>query len=302
MSVLVGTDGSLESQVAEALLSKLPAFKREAVDVLAVANPPIFYSGFGMPSAMDAYPEVIDAVQSAAKLEADEAAARLLASGFGPVTAHIQLGSPAEQLIEFATGAGSKLIAIGSHGRGGFVSMLLGSVARSLVSGSPVSVLVGHPKGGSAGGTIENLKRKERLRVLVAVDGSQGSRAAIEAVGAQGKGAFEQIVVACVDPVLLLPPGVDASAFDAIFDQGRTQAESIMMAAQKLLIDGAGTVSGVTVTGRPSEELVKLAKERDVDVIAIGATRHSALSRVLLGSVSFEVASSAPCGVWIVRP
>lgn len=302
MGILLGTDGSMEAQVAEALLAKLPAFKRDALDVVAVANPPVFYSGFGMPAPMDTYGEVIDAVQSAAKQEAMEAAIRLRAAGFDPVTPHVRLGSPAEQLMEFAQTAGSKLIAVGSHGRGGFAAMLLGSVARHLVSSSPVSVLVARPSSAGAAGTVENLRRKSRLRVVVAVDGSEGSRAVIDAMVAQGSGAFEQIVVVCVDPVVLLPPGIDASAFDAVFDKGRAQAEAVVRAAEQLLVDSAGTILGMTVTGRPSEVLNDVAREHSADLIAIGATRHSTLSRVLLGSVSFEVASSAPCGVWVVRP
>ena len=47
---------------------------------------------------------------------------------------------------------------------------------------------------------------------------------------------------------------------------------------------------------------MKFAVEAGADLVVLGAKRHGALERFLIGSVSFEVAGTAPCSVWIVRP
>lgn len=53
--------------------------------------------------------------------------------------------------------------------------------------------------------------------------------------------------------------------------------------------------------GNPGHEIVKLAKEGDFSIIIMSATGHTALSHLLMGSVSDMVVHHAPCPVLIVR-
>lgn len=54
--------------------------------------------------------------------------------------------------------------------------------------------------------------------------------------------------------------------------------------------------------GYPNETIVAIAKEVHPELLVIGATGHSAIARVLLGSTSDYVATHAPCSVLVVRP
>ena len=54
--------------------------------------------------------------------------------------------------------------------------------------------------------------------------------------------------------------------------------------------------------GHPGSTIVNTAKERDIDLIVIGAVGHSTIDRMLLGSVSAFVATHASCSVLVVRP
>jgi len=53
--------------------------------------------------------------------------------------------------------------------------------------------------------------------------------------------------------------------------------------------------------GRPSEEVIKYAKEQGMDLIVVGTHGRSALASALLGSVANTVVLRAPCPVLVVR-
>jgi len=55
-------------------------------------------------------------------------------------------------------------------------------------------------------------------------------------------------------------------------------------------------------SGPPGVEIVKLAKSENVDLVVCGAIGRSAIFRVLLGSVSDYVATSADCSALVIRP
>ena len=55
------------------------------------------------------------------------------------------------------------------------------------------------------------------------------------------------------------------------------------------------------ITGRPFMEIIRIAKEKAVDVIVIGTHGRGALSQMLLGSVADKVVHKAPCPVLSVR-
>ncbi len=54
--------------------------------------------------------------------------------------------------------------------------------------------------------------------------------------------------------------------------------------------------------GDAARKILQYAKQEDVDLIVLGARGHSAIGRILLGSVSDSVATHAECSVLIVRP
>jgi nucleotide-binding universal stress UspA family protein len=54
-------------------------------------------------------------------------------------------------------------------------------------------------------------------------------------------------------------------------------------------------------SGRPYQEIVRLAREIDADVIALATRGHSGLKHLLLGSTAERVVRSAPCPVLVVR-
>ncbi len=56
------------------------------------------------------------------------------------------------------------------------------------------------------------------------------------------------------------------------------------------------------VTGDPAEEIVRLAKIYDADLIILGSRGLTGIKRILLGSVSSQIVEDAPCSVLVVKP
>jgi nucleotide-binding universal stress UspA family protein len=54
-------------------------------------------------------------------------------------------------------------------------------------------------------------------------------------------------------------------------------------------------------SGSPAEAIVRLAQERQVDLIVMGTHGRTGLSHILLGSVAEKVVREAPCPVLIIR-
>ncbi|MCC9599410.1 universal stress protein [Stieleria sp. JC731] len=69
------------------------------------------------------------------------------------------------------------------------------------------------------------------------------------------------------------------------------------------IFDGANVqLDHVAKEGPIGETIVDIAKQRQADLVVVGAKGHSGISRLLLGSVSDHVATHAPCSTLIVRP
>jgi nucleotide-binding universal stress UspA family protein len=63
----------------------------------------------------------------------------------------------------------------------------------------------------------------------------------------------------------------------------------------------AHRVVRVTVPGSPFVEIVKYAREQQIDLMVLGTHGRTGLSHVFLGSVAENVIRQAPCPVLVVR-
>jgi len=78
---------------------------------------------------------------------------------------------------------------------------------------------------------------------------------------------------------------------DNILDNARMEART----------KGATQISVKQAFGDPAEEIVTVARGRDIDLIVVGNRGHGRLAGLLLGSVAQKVVSLAHCPVAIVR-
>jgi nucleotide-binding universal stress UspA family protein len=134
--------------------------------------------------------------------------------------------------------------------------------------------------------------------ILVAVDGStQSARAVAEAVdlATAGNGSLTLISVGA-------PPRIWPSAYViAVPDSELEHAAQTVLDEAAAAVPDDISVSKVVRVGRPADEIVATAKERNHDLIVMGARGRGATTSLLLGSVSHAVLNQSPEAVLIVH-
>lgn len=143
------------------------------------------------------------------------------------------------------------------------------------------------------------------MRVLLAIDNSPHSQAAVDAVvrRAWPEGSTVKILHV-VEPVYQIAAEMWIGAIPNIDDirQAELQAAQTLLDAAAEKLQGRHLeVTTVIAEGDARSAIVDEAGKWDADLIVIGSHGRSGLSRLLLGSVSSAVASHAHCSVEIVR-
>jgi nucleotide-binding universal stress UspA family protein len=90
--------------------------------------------------------------------------------------------------------------------------------------------------------------------------------------------------------------------FEAIHERWRNEAEARMAKVHAEITLPPGQVSRAVVTGIPDKEIVRYAREKQVDLIVMGTHGYGPLKRFFLGSVADRVLRQAPCPVLTVPP
>lgn len=138
------------------------------------------------------------------------------------------------------------------------------------------------------------------MKVLLAIDGSVASTQAAKFIGSLAKKNPVDMTVLTVSyasaDYSLQPWFPEWAAHE------NSRAESLLADAKKELETACRSVKTVHASGAAVPAILNESKESGADLIVLGATGHSAISRALLGSVSDTVASRAECSVLIVRP
>jgi nucleotide-binding universal stress UspA family protein len=143
--VVFATDGSPSAEAAERILSGWPIFNGPQIRVVSVAD---IVRPWTTGIAPTMYGQVLDAYAAElreAKVE-HEAIAADTAARLGDVgraaDAEVRDGDAAEEIIAVVEEQRADLVVLGSRGRTGLTRLLLGSVARNVLSGSTASVLI----------------------------------------------------------------------------------------------------------------------------------------------------------------
>ena len=138
-------------------------------------------------------------------------------------------------------------------------------------------------------------------RIMVCVDGSAHSQRALEFSREIVKrfGAAHVTVIHVV-PSTAVFEGMDVwrvNVMSYLDDFGKTLLENSRVAMESL----DAHVESILAHGDPGSQIVKIAREREVDLIVMGSRGISGLASVVLGSVGERVVRNAPCSVFIVR-
>jgi nucleotide-binding universal stress UspA family protein len=142
MKILVGVDGSSHSLDAVAEIARRPWPKSSQVRVVSAVEPRVVATGGPWVVPPEYFAQAEKAARHAAQAAVDDALTVLRASNDKTieVSGEVLEGPPKRVILEEADRWTADLIVLGSHGKGAFERLLLGSVSQAIAAHAKCSV------------------------------------------------------------------------------------------------------------------------------------------------------------------
>jgi nucleotide-binding universal stress UspA family protein len=150
------------------------------------------------------------------------------------------------------------------------------------------------------------MKKRDRMKILIAYDGSEGAEWAIEDLKRAGLPRRAETLVLTISEELIPAPtsigGVTTTFAKSLLEE---EKNSLALARQaqsqiKQLFPGWEILAEAGI-GSPGGEIIARADEWRPDLIVVGSRGHTALGRMFFGSVSQKVINEARCSVRVAR-
>lgn len=141
-------------------------------------------------------------------------------------------------------------------------------------------------------------------RILHPSDFSTASRAAFRKAIDMAKGSRAELLLAhVISPVV--PMAGEGYVSPAMYDQvaastrawAQKQLDGLLAQAKK----SHARVKGFILDGAPSDEIVRFARSRKVELIVMGTHGRKGIAKFFVGSVADRVVARATCPVLTVR-
>src|SRR5262245_43119652 len=306
MKILLAVDGSEASLAAVEEAARTPWPEGSMLRIVSVADIPLTpqWRLALMPSGE--YKEWMRIVEEGSVENTTQAMARFgeIAGAQTEMTAKTLKEDPKIAILDEAEHWGTDLITVWTQGYIALETLLLGSVSRAVASHAKWSVQIARRrKAKGADG--------KAMRILLAVDGSEFGDAAVEEIANRPWPPRSEVHVISVIHLPFTPTPETQALPDSYYSQlereERERAGSVVNRAIARLREGGVsrethlTLTSEVIVGHPAETIIETAKEWGSDLIALGSHGYRGFTRFLLGSVSYAVASHAPCSVEIVR-
>ena len=210
----------------------------------------------------------------------------------------VKEGDAAGEILREATAQKTDLVVMGTHGRGGFQHLVLGSVAEKVLRRCACPVLT-VPR--AAPDETHALPFK---RLLCPVDFSEASNQALRYALSLAQESNAELLLLHVLEAL---PEADPLASSVVFDLGayrRALEESALTRLRALVPEEARTwCKPVEVIGRGKayHEILRVCAERAVDLVVMGVQGRGALDLALFGSTTHHVIRAGTCPVLTLR-
>jgi nucleotide-binding universal stress UspA family protein len=305
MKILIADDGSEWARAAMAdltragLAGEIEAEVISAVDVWIPPKtegeqPSLIPKTAGVERAITQAQEAI----SEAEATAAAGAARLLELfPSWRVKSRAVADSPAWAVIKRATDWEADLVVSGSHGQSSISRLFLGSVSQKILVEAPCSVRIGRRN---------NRAPEEPARLLIGLDGSGDSEAAVAAVAARtwpagSKARLATAVDLKISTEMAGPEEFRSRWVGADDEQTETWVGRMLAEMSEQLRAAGLQVSTLERFEDPKRLLVDEAKSWEADAIFLGARGQTLIERLFVGSVSAAIAARAHCTVEIIR-
>ena len=272
MKLLLAVDGSDHSY--EAIRSLKYLARAEELHLVHVLDVPSPAYPMMMPEVAQELYETVERNMRDDGARLIERTVSLLPLDVGPVTKHVVVGSPAEQIVALAEQLKVDLILLGTRGFGPIRERLIGSVSHRVLTFAPGAKLI----------LPGPLKRLQHILLPV-----QGIYDADHAVSFLLKKPFREsptVTLFTVLPHTRPPWPVDAVSAEHMETHSLRKAKDFLdETAAKLSASGYPT-RAVTRLGTPVGEILQEAQATNTDIILAGSRGRHGVTRMVLGSVS----------------
>jgi nucleotide-binding universal stress UspA family protein len=294
--ILLAVDGSLHSEAAVKLTVGMPWPARASISVLVVIPEHWSFTNI-TPEARQLVEETLASVSHAYRVNAERFMAQAVERirvHTPNITAEVREGRPPEIILQRASELPADLIVIGAKGLGTPSEFHMGSTAHKLVDSADCAVLVARPS-----------ERPQPVSVLLAADGSPEALRAAEFLCTLSLPKWADVTVISVaeTPAGLSfgergPAGVvSESVRRSLLDTAEACAAAVIEHLQSC----GAQVERLVTMGHPAMEILSAARERDADLIVMGAHGLARADRFHLGGAAQKVVKYAPYSVLIVR-
>jgi nucleotide-binding universal stress UspA family protein len=149
--------------------------------------------------------------------------------------------------------------------------------------------------------TLEPLRFK---RILVPVDESRPSQNSLAVAAGLARETGAEVILTHVVQMRWSKdePEMKATYGDIVDDYRQSGEATLRRTAESEVFSGLDVATQLLFGNNPARELLRLAKEREVDAIVMGSHGRGGFGRMVLGSVSQRVIHDATVPVIIVPP
>jgi len=135
-------------------------------------------------------------------------------------------------------------------------------------------------------------------KILIGYDASpQAEKAFAFGLDLAAKYHAQVMVVSVASP----PEPPEMVETQAVLDNATEYYEAHFAKLRETAAQAGVELECLVLVGHPAEQIVRLATERQVDLIVMGHRGRSVVEQWLLGSVARRVLNHAPCTITIVR-
>ena len=231
-------------------------------------------------------------------------AKELQAQGIKASTA-IAYGNVADEIVSFADKNNIDLIIISTHGYSGIKRWVLGSVARKVLYGTGVQVLLIKSKAPRA-------SQVELKKLLLPLDGSPFAEAPIPSIEELTKGTKTEIVLTTVCEPPLVPSYGDRPINptwekhrDELWAETQKQAAEYLNKVKTRLEKQEAKIKSQVIPGdlgRVAESIMQAAQKEKIDLIIMTTHGRSGVSRWVYGGVANRIVEQSAQPVLLIRP
>jgi len=143
------------------------------------------------------------------------------------------------------------------------------------------------------------------LKILIGVDGSPYSKAAVERLATFPVPKDAEVLIVSAAPTAALayavgePPA--ASYAPQLFEDELKLHQEIATRFERQVREHGFKTRSIVQQGDPRQVLIDTAKNERVNLIVVGSHGRTGMTKLIMGSVANHVVTHAPCDVLVVK-